>query len=116
MHKYNGYLESHNEHMKQVQNLQSPIMSPGKIFSVSLIAASFEPIKRCCSNVQEALVNLEAYELIFHFSQSPITTPSSLIVPALELYLLKGEVNNGKKYYPNYLSLCYKSNEKGFPG
>ena len=65
MHKYKGYLESHNEHMKRLHNQQSPTMLPDESFSVTPIAASLEPIKSCYSNVQEALVNLKAYEPVF---------------------------------------------------
>ena len=61
MHKYKEYLDTYNEHMKQMHIQQSPIISPDESFSVTPIVASLEPTKSCYSNVHEALVNLEPY-------------------------------------------------------
>ena len=71
MHKYKEYLDTHNEHMKQVHIQQSPIISPDESFSVTPIAASLEPTKSCYSNVHEALVNLEPYQPIFLNDYAP---------------------------------------------
>ena len=57
--------------MKQVHSQQSPIMSPDESFNVTPIVASLEPIKTCYLNVQDALVNLEAYEPIFLNDYAP---------------------------------------------
>ena len=56
---------SHNEHMKQLHDRQSPVRSPDDSFSVTPIAASSEPTKSCYLDVQEALSNLEEYEPVF---------------------------------------------------
>ena len=65
MFKYKRYLESHNDHMKELHSRMSPARPCEESFSIVPVAASTKPTKESYSEIECVLSNSEDYEPIF---------------------------------------------------